>query len=102
MLRPPKAAIKRILIACRFACQLATPLACRHRGTITSIPTTGPTATELASMQPDQVNAAGWNRAWTNLLNDDEQSFTPTLPKLTAVEVQLVVANAGAAEDELT
>jgi len=53
-------------------------------------------------MQPDQVNTAGWNKAWTNLLNDAEQSFTPSLPKLLAVEVELVVGNSGAPEDELT
>jgi hypothetical protein len=53
-------------------------------------------------MQPDQVNTAGWDRAWTNLQNIVEQSFTPSLPKLHAVEVELVVGNPGPREDELT
>jgi hypothetical protein len=48
------------------------------------------------------VNTDGWNKAWTNLLNDAEQSFTPALPRLRAVEVELVVGNPGASEDELT
>ncbi|MFZ0860765.1 MAG: hypothetical protein WB781_22690 [Candidatus Sulfotelmatobacter sp.] len=54
------------------------------------------------SMKPDQVNTARWDRAWTNLVNDAEQSFTPSLPRLLGVEVELVVGNAGPSEDELT
>ena len=54
------------------------------------------------SMRADQVNGARWEKAWTNLMNDVEQSFTPSLPKLLAVEVDLVVGNAGPDEDELT
>ena len=57
---------------------------------------------EQASMMPDQVNTKGWVRAWTNLVNDVEQTFTPSVPKLTGVEVELVVGNAGKTEDELT
>jgi len=53
-------------------------------------------------MQPDQVNTAGWDKAWTNLFNVAEQSFTPSLPKLLGVEVELVVGNPGRPEDELT
>ncbi|HXY50280.1 MAG TPA: hypothetical protein VEI01_12570 [Terriglobales bacterium] len=48
------------------------------------------------------MNTAGWDKAWTNLVNDAEQSFVPSLPSLAGVEVELVVGNAGAAEDELT
>jgi len=55
-----------------------------------------------ASLKPDQVNTAGWDKSWTNLVNDAEQSFTPSLPKLLAVEVELVVGNPGPPEDELT
>jgi hypothetical protein len=55
-----------------------------------------------ASLKPDQVNSAPWDKAWTNLVNDAEQTFTPSLPKLLGVEVELVVANAGPTEDELT
>ena len=54
------------------------------------------------SMRPDQVNTTGWDRGWTNLVNDVEQTFTPSLPKLLGIEVELVVGNAGAAEDQLT
>ena len=53
-------------------------------------------------MLPDQVNTAGWDKAWTNLLNVAEQSFTPSSSKLLGVEVELVVGNPGEAEDELT
>ena len=35
-------------------------------------------------------------------MNIAEQSFTPSLPKLLGVEVELVVGNPGEAEDELT
>jgi hypothetical protein len=54
------------------------------------------------SARADQVNGARWEKAWTNVMNDVEQSFTPSLPKLLAVEVDLVVGNAGPDEDELT
>jgi hypothetical protein len=56
----------------------------------------------VPSMKLDQVNSARWDKAWTNLVNDAEQSFVPTLPKLTAVEVDLIVGNPGPPEDELT
>lgn len=55
-----------------------------------------------APLKPDQANTARWDKAWTNLVNDAEQSFIPSLPKLTAVEVDLIVGNPGPAEDELT
>ena len=54
------------------------------------------------SMKLDQVNTAGWDKAWTNLVNDAEQSFTPSLPRLLAVEVELVVGNPGPPDDDLT
>jgi hypothetical protein len=60
------------------------------------------TAAPGTSMKPDQVNTAGWDKAWTNLVNDAEQSFIPSLPRLLAVEVELVVGNPGPPEDELT
>ena len=53
-------------------------------------------------MKVDQVNRAKWDRAWTNLLNDAQQTFSPSLPILRAVEVDLVVANPGPKEDDLT
>jgi hypothetical protein len=61
-----------------------------------------PVSMQQASMTPDQVNTAGWDKGWTNLVNDAEQAFTPSLTRLVGVEVELVVGNAGAAEDQLT
>jgi hypothetical protein len=55
-----------------------------------------------ATSRPDQANTAKSTTAWTNLLNNAQQTFTPALPILTAVEVELVVANAGPSDDELT
>lgn len=54
------------------------------------------------AMKPDQVNIAGWDKAWTNLVNDVEQRFTPSQPRLLGVEVELVVGNPDTGEDELT
>lgn len=59
-------------------------------------------APDSTEMKADQVNVEGWNKAWTNLVNDVEQTFTPSLPRLSAVEVELVVGNPKASEDELT
>src|SRR5215472_4396990 len=77
-------------------------LACRHQAVTSSVPGTTPKTAETVSMQPDQVNTAGWDKAWTNLLNVVEQAFTPSFPKLLGVEVELVVGNPGAREDDLT
>lgn len=57
---------------------------------------------EQAQMTPDQANHAKWRGAWTNLVNDVRQTFRPTAPKLTAVEVNLTVANPGPEEEEVT
>ncbi len=46
-------------------------------------------------LKPDQANTARWQNAWTNLNNYVRQSFRPRLPRLTGVEVELVVANPG-------
>jgi hypothetical protein len=67
-----------------------------------AMPAPVPGSAQQAAMKPDQVNTAGWNRAWTNLVNDVEQTFTPSAARLLGVEVELVVGNAGAVEDELT
>jgi hypothetical protein len=48
-----------------------------------------------AVLKPDQANRARWQNAWTNLNNYARQTFTPSLPRLTGVEVELVVANPG-------
>ncbi|MGZ4789788.1 MAG: hypothetical protein ACXVZX_14815 [Terriglobales bacterium] len=53
------------------------------------------------SMKADQVNDTRWQNGWTNLMNDVEQSFTPSMPRLLGVEVELVVGNPGPPEDEL-
>jgi hypothetical protein len=71
--------------------------ACRHR--VANSP--APLAPQ-AAMKPDQVNTDGWNKAWTNLVNDVEQTFTSSATTLVGVEVETVVGNAGAEEDELT
>lgn len=94
--------LRRALAAGGFACILSLTLACRHEAVTNSVPTTAPTPAQLAAMEPDQVNTAGWDKAWTNLLNVAEQSFTPSLPKLLGVEGELVVGNPGESEDELT
>ena len=98
----PSSAIQRFLAACSVVCFLFVAVACRHQVVSSPFPANVPTTAELASLQPDQVNTAGWNRAWTNLLNDAEQSFTPSLPRLVAVEVELVVGNPGEPDDDLT
>ena len=54
------------------------------------------------AMTIDQANTATWKNGWTNLVNDVRQTFTPSLPKLAGVEVELVVANSGSAEDTLS
>lgn len=46
----------------------------------------------------DQANTADWRQGWTNLINSVHQDFIPTLPKLTSIEVELVVANPGPSE----
>ena len=85
-----------------FACLLFIVSACTHRAITSSVPENTRAQVDWTSMEPDQVNTDGWNKAWTNLLNNAEQSFTPSLPRLLGVEVELVVGNAGAAEDQLT
>jgi len=53
-------------------------------------------------MTPDQANTAPWNDAWTNVRNLVRQTFTPSLPRLNGVEVELVVANPGPPSAEVT
>jgi len=60
-------------------------------------------STPYASRTPDQANTAPWENAWTILQSNVlRQSFTPSLPRLTAVEVELVEANPGSASAEVT
>lgn len=49
----------------------------------------------LAGGVLDQANTAPWRQAWTNLFNRVQQTFTPSLPVLTGVEVGLVIGNPG-------
>jgi len=100
--RPNIGAVVKSTILSVIPCILSATLACGHRAATASIPGNTSTPTEKLSMQPDQVNTAGWDKAWTNLFNVAEQSFTPSLPKLLGVEVELVVGNPGRPEDELT
>ena len=81
---------------------LVVTTACRHQAVTSSTPTHTARPEEPLPMQVDQVNTAGWDKAWTNLLNDTEESFTPSLPRLMAVEVELIVGNPGEPDDELT
>jgi hypothetical protein len=53
------------------------------------------------SMKPDQVNIEGWDKAWTNLVNDVQQTFTPSAARLLAVEVELALGNPGTRQDKL-
>jgi hypothetical protein len=46
------------------------------------------------------LSCVGINR--TNLVNDAEQTFAPSLTRPVGAEVELVVGNPGAAEDQLT
>ena len=52
--------------------------------------------------KPDQASTATWTKAWTNLLNDAEQTFVPSLPRLTSIEVGLVVGNPGPPDEDLS
>jgi hypothetical protein len=62
----------------------------------------GESPTPYASRKLDQANTAVWDEAWTNLANDVRQTFTPSLPRLTAVEVELAVGNPGPSSAEVT
>jgi hypothetical protein len=50
----------------------------------------------------DQSSTSDHTTAWTNLLNQARQTFMPSLPKLTKVEVELTLANPGPPDDRLT
>lgn len=83
-------------------CLFFVSAGCRHQAVTSNVPTTTPMPAEIVCLQRDQVNTVGWDRAWTNLLNEAEESFIPSASKLRAVEVELVVANPGDPDDELT
>src|SRR5580700_7687537 len=65
--------------------------------------TNGGRSTPYATRTSDQANTAPWKDGWTNLEgNFLRQTFTPSLPRLTAVEVELVVGNHGPDSAEIT
>jgi len=51
---------------------------------------------------PDQTNTAPWKNGSTIVHNFTRQTFRPSLPTLTGVDVELVVANPGPANSEVT
>ncbi|MGA7924527.1 MAG: hypothetical protein WCA20_00865, partial [Candidatus Sulfotelmatobacter sp.] len=61
------AAVKWTLTA-GIGCILAAMIACRHQVGASHATDTPPPLQRL-SMQPDQVNTAEWDKAWTNLMN---------------------------------
>lgn len=70
--------------------------------TIRVEPAAGQPSARQVLMRPDQANTAPWTGAWTSLSNVVRQTFTPTLPRLTGVEVEMAVANPGPAGADLT
>lgn len=72
------------------------------RITIVIGPARGERSRQRGLLTPDQANTAHWQNAWTNLNNFARQSFIPSLPRLTGVEVELVVANPGRESAELS
>jgi hypothetical protein len=64
-------------------------------------PGSGPTAPR-APMTVDQANTVPWANASMNVHSLLRQTFTPSLPTLTGIEVELVVAKPGPANAEVT
>jgi hypothetical protein len=60
------------------------------------------TVTEETTIRLDQSNTDDSGAGWTNLVNHAVQTFTPALPKLVRIEVWLVEANPGPAQDAVT
>src|SRR5579864_3651699 len=58
-------------------------------------PAAGKPSARQVLMRPDQTNTTPWTGAWTNLSNVVHQTFAPSLPRLTGVEVEMMVANPG-------
>ena len=95
--------VNYVIAAAVLGGALLAATGCPHSAATTSARRAAPppAATQPEAI-PDQINIQGWNKAWTNLLNDVEQPFTPALPKLQAVEVWLVVGNPGPSKALLT
>ncbi len=93
----------RALVAIMGLCCIAlTTSSCRQRPSAPAVPALAPSTAQPPSMTLDQANTTAWTNAWTNLVNDVQQTFTPSLPKLVGVEVELVVGNPGPPDDTLT
>ena len=93
----------RALVATMGLCCVAvTTFSCRHRTSGSVVPALASSPAQRLPLTLDQANTAAWTNAWTNLVNDVRQTFTPSLPKLVAVEVELVVGNPGPPDDTLT
>jgi len=92
----------RVHPAAAILCLLSFLICCHHKASSTAATPVPQAMQQKATFAPDQVNTAGWDKAWTNLVNEVEQTFTPSLDRLTAVEVDLVVGNDGVEEDDLT
>ncbi len=58
--------------------------------------------TAETTIRLDQSNTDDSGAGWTNLVNHAVQTFTPALPKLVRIEIWLVEANPGPAEDAVT
>jgi|SRR5450432_3890045 len=93
---------KQLMLAGALSFILVAATGCPRRAATNSPPDGATVPSTQQNMIPDQVNTAGWDKGWTNLGNDVRQSFTPTLHRLTAVEVDLVVGNPGTMGDQLT
>jgi hypothetical protein len=65
-------------------------------------PGVGKATTLQASLTPDQANTAPWTNAWINVHSLLQQTFTPSLPTLTGVEVELVAVNPGPGSAEVS
>jgi hypothetical protein len=74
----------------------------RFSVTIRVGPRTGNPATVHATLRTDQANPEPWKNGWINAINVVRQSFVPSLPRLTGVEVELVAADPGPATAEIT
>src|SRR5690348_937940 len=93
---------RRLATFTGLCCVALVNSSCRQRSAV-AVPPPLVSSPELRlSMTPDQANTATWQNAWTNIVNDVRQTFTPSLPKLAAVDVQLVLANPGPPDDRLT
>jgi hypothetical protein len=61
------------LLAIGITFGLSMAIACRLHAVTSTVPKPTPDSAETLFMRPDQVNTAGWDGAWTNLLNDAEK-----------------------------